>query len=294
MTKSKARQEITDYRDPHPKYVPVEVVAKDPDKDKKKKWLEGRWQHPSGFCTPYNPLVSQGHEGSKPVSLSGVPLKVCDSWQDCPCYCHYEMDMMYEMTGMEREPAEQSPEYTAMKAKEHLATQIMLDSLAVKTAILAPLSNVGDTIDRPGIEGPVDGTGDSATGTPAAATAPRFNPTPTGRRARGQLEYDVLAVCRQFVDGVFDWEYCTPKNVSEEIGKVHAIEPPSTGAINAVWDRWERLEFATQDKKPSRFVTFSVDRASIDTLEQIKRQTKREKKRGQAEQKRGVLRPKQR
>ncbi len=295
MSKTKTRQpETTDYRDPHPKYVPVAVDSKDPDKDKKKKWLEGRMAHPTGFCTPYNPLSAQGHEGSKPVSSNGTPLKICDFWQDCPCYCHYEMDLMYELTGMDREPAEQNPEYTTMVGVQHSVMQVMLDSLAVKTAILAPLSSADDPIDHPGIESAVDGTGDSVTDTPATQPVPRFAPTPTGRRARGQLEYDVLTVCQDFAEDVFDWELCTPKNVSEEIGKRYAIEPPSTGAINAVWDRWERLEFATQDKKPSRFVKFNVNPPSSWALDKLKSQTKREKKRGVAEQRRGALRPKPR
>lgn len=291
MSKTKQSDKPSEYRWPHPKYVPVEVVAKDPDKDKKKAWLEGRMPHPTGFCTPYNPLSAQGHEGSKPVSAGGVPLKVCVFWEDCPCYCHYEMDMMYEMTGMEREPAEQSPEYTAMVSAQHGMMQAMLDSLAVKTPILAPLSIPDDPTAYRDPESAVAGTTTPGTGTPAAPPAPVFAPTPTGRRARGQLEYDVLTVCQDFAAGVFDWEMCTPKMVSQEIGKRYAIEPPSTGAINAVWDRWEALEFATQDKKPSRFVKFDINPPSSWALDQLKAKVKREKKRGQAEQKRGTLRP---
>lgn len=271
---------VKEYKWPHPRYT----TSKD------KKWLEGRLKHPTGFCTPYNPLDVQGHEGTKPKSRSGKPLPVCTAWETCPCTCHKEIDDMYTLTGLPREPAEQNPEYEAAIAEKHLLTQVMLDSLALPTGHFNGLSIPGDTSAHDADEGAV--AANVATSSPVPQ--PQFTPTPTGRRARGQLEYDVLKVCQDYAAGVFDWAECTPKLVSLEIGKLEAVEPPSTGAINAVWDRWEALGFATQDKKPSRFVKFNVNPPSSWTLDRMKAQVKREKKRGQAEQKRGTLRPKRR
>lgn len=272
--------EVKEYKWPHPRYT----TSKD------RKWLEGRLKHPTGFCTPYNPLESQGHEGSKPKSASGKPLPVCTFYETCPCTCHKEIDDMYAIAGLPREPAEENPEYELMMSEKRLATQVMLDSLALPASSLGALSNMDGGFPHNGDEGTVPANVDP----PRAIPQPQFAPTPTGRRARGQLEYDVLKVCQDFAAGVFDWAECTPKLVSIEIGKLEAVEPPSTGAINAVWDRWEDLDFATQDKKPSRFVKFNVENPSSWTLDRIKAQRKREKKRGQAEQKRGTLRAKRR
>jgi len=256
-----------------------------------KEWLKDRMKHPTGFCNPYQPLQAQSHEGDKLFTADGRPRPTCLFWDSCPCMCHYQIDQMYEMAGMEREPAEYSPEYSAHLAEQSLKTEQMLDSLPNYVSVYAPLSNAGGTIPPASDEGPGAGSVDSATDTPAPVAGHAFAPTPTGRRARGQLEYDVLLVCIDFANNVFDWSDCTPKNVSEEIGRRYKIEPPSTGAINAVWDRWERLEFADQAKKPSRFVKFRVDNPSAATLDVIKARAKRAKKMAAGEQRRGIPRP---
>jgi hypothetical protein len=155
------------------------------------------------------------------------------------------------------------------------------------------LSRRADIIRPPDAERPAAGQGDAATGAPAPVIQRTFAPTPTGIRAKGQLENEVLAVCNDFAKGVYDWSDCTPKLVSEEIARKKAIEPPSTGAINAVWDRWEKLGFALQGKKPSRFVAFCVD-GSLLTLEDMKLKAKRQRRLSQAESRRGALRPKAR
>lgn len=277
----KESEGVKQYVWPHPRYG--KKVAD-------KKWLEGRSKCHTGFCTPHNPLESQAHEGTKPVSASGVPMMVCPHYDTCPCYCHYEVDQMFELAGLPREPVEQSPEYVALVDARARETRAMLDELATARLVPAPLSNVGVPDARRADEGTSPGQRDAATGTPAPVLQPVFAPTPTGRRARGQLEYDVLKVCADYDAGVYDWTICTPKLVAESIGKMNGTEPPSTGAINAVWDRWEKLDFAKQDKKPSRFVGFTGEHTAI-ALEAAKGRAKRAKKRGESEAKRGSLRP---
>lgn len=247
----------------------------------------------SGFCNG-NGKPKQC-EGTKPVDSTGSPMRTCMDWENCPCSCNQMITEMYEMAGIDREPPEQSAEYLAKVHAQDLETRLMLDEVYAMTARSRSLSNVGGTDVHPGDEGPPTGTLDPATGTPAPASTPApsrvvFTPTPTGRRARGQLEYDVLQVCREFAQSVYDWSACTPKAVAERIGAMNATEPPSTGAINAVWDRWEKIGFAEQAKKPSRFVKFTGDNTDI-ALDRMKGATKRAKKLAQAEQKRGVLRP---
>lgn len=233
----------------------------------------------TGFC------ANKQCEGTKPKSPSGVPMKVCVFWQTCACDCHRKITELYEMAGMDRLEPEQSPEYVEAAEKRHLETAAMLESLDRIVPVSGALSIASDTDTHPSDEG-------SPTVPPRAATGPsRPILTPTGRRAKGSLEHDVLAVCVEYMQGVYEWEHCTPKLISERIAKLYAVEPPSTGAINAVWDRWEKLGFAEQAKKPSRFVKFTVDSPSPVVLEKLKAEVKRNKKRSQAEMKRGTLRP---
>lgn len=253
----------------------------------------GKNKYVSGFCNG-NGKPKQC-EGTKPVDSTGSPMRTCMDWENCPCKCHSDITAMYEMAGIDREPPEQSAEYLAKVHAHDLETRLMLDEVYAMTARSRALSSIGGTDAHPADERPSTGTLDTQDGASASLTSPLpsrvvFTPTPTGRRARGQLEYDVLQVCREYSQGVYDWPACTPKAVADRIGSMNATEPPSTGAINAVWDRWEKINFAEQAKKPSRFVKFTGDSTDM-ALDRIKGASKRAKKLAQAEQKRGVLRP---
>lgn len=221
----------------------------------------------NGFC-----------EGTKPKSFSGKPVKTCEHWMTCGCDCHTLIDEMMKMAEMVREEVP-NPEYVPTPRTWWMPEDDPTFDVS------QPLSSFDGT-DTPGTdERPSNTPPNGAHGPLRPVSQPVFAATPTGRRARGQLEYDVLSVCIDFANDVFDWTECTPKLVSERIGKLHAEEPPSTGAINAVWDRWEKLGFAEQAKKPSRFVRFLGD-GSIQNLERIKAQAKRSRKRGEAEARR--------
>lgn len=250
-------------------------------------------KYKSGFCNDINKTPQC--EGTKPVTRDGTPMPVCLDWENCPCKCHELVTQMYEMAEMEREPAEQSAEYLALQHERSAQLTLMLDSVYALTVRSRALSSSDGPDVHPGDEGPFNGTPSAQDGPVSTLSAlvparPVFTRTPTGRRARGQLEYDVLQVCREYAEGVWEWEACTPKAVAEQIGKMNSVEPPSTGAINAVWDRWEKIGFAEQAKKPSRFVKFTGENTDM-ALDRMKGATKRAKKMAQAEQKRGVLRP---
>jgi hypothetical protein len=197
---------------------------------------------------------------------------------------------MYTSLGLPREEAMQNPEYSEW-ARAERAKFVMPDPVI---GVLPVHSNIDGGMVHPDHEGPytgqVDGVLDALGDAAPAPALPSFGPTPTGRRARGQLEVDVLKVCQDFVDNVYEWELCTPKLVSETIGKMYAVEPPSTGAIDAVWNRWEALDFAKRDHKPSHFVGFTGDSTFVH-LQTLKVSKKRAKKRMVAEQRRGIPRP---
>lgn len=274
-------QKARDYVWPHPRFK----------KSTTREWLKGRAKYPTGFCSPHIPLEAQGHEGTSPKSSSGTPIRICDFYDTCPCTCHQEIDQMYEMVGSPRPPAEQSKEYRALVEKRGHETDKMLEDVYRERYASRALSSPDGASVGFSVEGIVpDATrGDSAA--PMALPAPAFAPTPSGRRARGQLEYNVLAVCADYAKGVYDWTECLPKLVSEEIGKREQSENPSTGAIDAVWDRWALMEFAERAKKPSRFVRFTGAHTPTD-LDLAKAKAKREKRRGIGAANRGTLRRK--
>ena len=117
------------------------------------------------------------------------------------------------------------------------------------------------------------------------ATAPlAHRRTDTGRSARGGLEAQVWDACRFFMGGT-DEELesagpITPKLVSDWIALKYKIPSPSTGAINAVWDRWTKVGFSTQEKKPNRFTGF-VKEGTWDELARMKSAAKRNAKTSQ-------------
>lgn len=77
-----------------------------------------------------------------------------------------------------------------------------------------------------------------------------FEPTPTGRAARGELEDKVrLAIIK-----VYGFEGLTPDTIAVLVNK---DDPPSVGAIHAILTRWEEKGLAIIARKPMRFVEFS-------------------------------------
>lgn len=220
----------------------------------------------SGYCG------NGQHEGMKPKNHLGEPLKVCIFFDDCNCKCHEEITEMFKLAGLPREP-QQNPEYL------HKDSNFWLPGDDDDTTA-AILSNSGGTSPHLDNESAVVAQQEPV-------VTPSYAPTPTGRKARGELESQVWSVCNDFVAGVFEWPLCLPKLVSEEIGKRTQDEPPSTGAINAVWERWVKLDFCLTGKKPLRFVAFAVEDHSWSALMRVKARYKREKKRSKSAMKRG-------
>lgn len=211
----------------------------EPKNAEERAWLKTRSKYCTGFCNDINKPAQC--EGTKPKSYKGVPMKTCEFYLDCPCECHYRIDQMFKVTGMERQLMP-NPEYVAPVIEFHMPefTEDPLGTVAVTSG---------------GVIVPPDDELDVTT-PPAPAVAPLAQRrTETGRAARGGLEAQVWDACFN-MPGDDD---LTPKQVVEWIAEKYKIPIPSTGAVNAVWERWVKLGFATIAKKPNRFTGFSND-----------------------------------
>ncbi|ANA85836.1 hypothetical protein PBI_WOES_65 [Gordonia phage Woes] len=203
----------------------------------------------TGFC-------GIGHcEGTAPVSPSGKPMKVCTLLDVCQCSCHTKFNKMYEAAGAERR-LHQNPNYIPAvypDLSEYLQPTEELDG--------APLSGVTTTTvvrERPSEIAPG-----------LVELAPTYTATPTGQRRRGQLEAEVQRVCHQGMMGEFD-EFLTPQFIAQQIDPDN---PPSTGAIGAVFNRWERIGYAKIHRKPLYFQHLTVE-GMRDGLEACRRRAK--------------------
>lgn len=166
------------------------------------------------------------HEGTRAVDASGNPVMVCTHWENCKCECHARVDAMFAATGRERVGV-QNPDYNPPKSKYVLPSK---EEVSKKSSepVLSPIDVKHNE---------------------------RFAPTATGRRARGQLEHEVLVICSQFWRGEIEVEVLTTKAIAELIDEV---EPPSLGAINGILQAWDDLGFCNFGRDPNRFVSFTT------------------------------------
>lgn len=216
----------------------------------------------TGYCS------NGWHEGEKATGFGGDPVPTCKMILTCPCTCHDKLDKLYHMSGMERLPVDVSG-YTPKPRTFWLPSDDPLPALSSPSGTTAPRI----------IESAVPGR-----------VAPRierdFAPTPSGRAARGELEAWVLEQCDVWVIDEED-ELCTPAMLATRIGREQGINPPSVGAINAIFERWIKLEFARIEKRPTRFVGYTEEGVRLG-LEGMKIQAKRMKARQKADQNRGA------
>lgn len=226
-------------------------------------------RYKTGFC-------SNGHcEGTKPVNYRGRPMPICTLWEKCGCECHERITKMYADIGVPRIEAQQNPDYKP--DPNPFVLPDLRDRHAPPVTLNGPRLIVSELDEATATPPPQPGT--------TVVEGRAFAPTPTGYRGRGQLEYEVLEVVRVWVsDPAEDEEICTPKLVAERILALRGGMTPSTGAIQAVWDRWEKLGIATQAKKPARFTGWVGDfDGTADALDRIKAAKKRQAKAAKAE-----------
>lgn len=208
----------------------------------------------TGFCS------TGCHEGLKPKSPSGKPLKVCTFWMECGCKCHKEISEMYDMVGEPREP-HQNSDYMAPSNTYYMPV-FGVDYGMDTSPLDAVVIELPATLERP------------ASNEPGHRI---FAPTPSGYAARGQLEDQVLEVVTEWL--IDASELCTPSFISWEIARVHKTKEPSTGAISAVFDRWVKYGYAVIGTKPLRFVGLT-DEGQARGVEYLKARYKREKRIG--------------
>lgn len=182
----------------------------------------------NGFC-----------EGTSPVDRNGTAMMVCTFWAPnekgivCSCRCHEQVTQMFKSVDMPR-IAMQNPhyspphnEFTIPTPEERIAMHIAAQPHPERES-------------RP----------------TEVVRIPHYQETPTGKRARGQLEDEVLLICSQFTRGELEEEMLTPATIAKMIDD---LNPPSVGAIGAVFERWEKIGFAHCPKKPVRFESFTAD-----------------------------------
>lgn len=230
-------------------------IATDPEnKAAVKEWLKTRNKYMTGFCN------IGSCEGQKPRSNGGKPLPSCPMIESCPCECHYRIDQMFEMTGMERVEM-RNPDYVpdlgnfVMPVVEYEAPVAVA---ATPAGVMAPLD----------AEQPVAAN----VATPSAPLAERRGPS--GVSVKGGLEARVW-LALQSNEMKFAREPVTPKLIGEWMVTQYSIPTPSSGAIREVFIRWEKLGFAEWAQKPNRFVKFTGD-GSWEELAQLKAKAKRQ------------------
>lgn len=125
---------------------------------------------------------------------------------------------------------------------------------------------------------------------PASAGEPAPTPPPapadepeakTNRRGRGELEADVKVICDQFVTGAIalgEGEFLTAHKIANRVKELRALEdPPSSGAVTAVLERWAEVGYATLNEKPKAFSDYT-DAGRTEGLTALKAKRAEEKR----------------
>jgi hypothetical protein len=187
------------------------------------------WPIPTGFC---NSGWCEGFKVDKPT---------CKFWVNCPCNCHTNLSRMFAMSG-QGSPLRPIDNSTYVPDRGGFV-RVSLDELVEKTITEDPHVRV---------------VASPAPGLVPTIVEKSFAPTPTGRAGRGQLESWVREVTDLWALGPDG--NCTPQYVADKIMKLQGLERgPSTGAIDAVFRRWESIGFAFIKSKPTRFAGYTPD-----------------------------------
>jgi hypothetical protein len=183
---------------------------------------------------------------------------------------------MFEMTGTPRILIE-NPEYKPVKSPfwmPSLEDRVLMAAAAAAVSFNSKEPSTPVTIESPA-PGVVPGT-----------VARSFAPTATGRAARGELESWVRAVTDEWLVENYDFP-CTPAWIGEQIAQKQGIvKPPSSGAIDAVLNRWVEIGFAVKEKKPTRFLRYTEEGVEHG-LEAMKLKAKLKKARQRSNMDRG-------
>lgn len=221
----------------------------------------------SGFCSVGH------HEGGRYPGPSGRLNKTCTMIDTCTCddpKCHSFFNKMFEAAGQTRIAVDNS----GYEAEPHTFLLPERTILAAPSILSSPAP-----VDTPDVLESV------APGHVPPVRRASYGPTSSGRAARGELEHQVNQTCITY--SVEEYRvHCTPQFVSQEIAKTYGIKEPSTGAVDAVFKRWEQIGYAEIGRKPTRFIKFTEKGVELG-LDRMKEQAKHQNKAKAAAMRRG-------
>lgn len=221
----------------------------------------------SGFCSVGH------HEGGKYPGPSGKLNKTCTLIDICTCddpTCHKFFNRMFNDAGLDRVAVDNS-------GYEPEILNFAFEKPAIVAA--APILSNPSVVDTHNVLESV------APGIVPPRKRRDYVATSSGRAARGQLEDQVNDACTTWVVES-EQKPCTPQYISDEIARKEGIKGPSTGAIAACFDRWEKIGYAEIGRKPTRFLAFTPY-AVEHGLEQTKARAKRDEDSKKAASRRG-------
>lgn len=208
----------------------------------------------TGFCH------SGGHEGTRILSAGGTLLRSCSGvfvilgkTYTCRCDCHDAFRQIAELTGLT----------TATIPVTMIVPPVDLIGSLYGPSSIRPEPTPTDAHDDRG-EPPTTVTAGAMPTPPVAPTTPapirifsplptpdQFKPTPSGQRARGQLEAQVGKVIFKLFAHSGTPAPITPVDCAM---LVNPASPPSQGAVYSIFQRWQRQGLCELGAKPFRFL----------------------------------------
>lgn len=209
----------------------------------------------TGFCG------NGAHEGAIKFTHNGARLRSCSGdytiqgkLYRCRCDCHDAFRQIAEITGLTTQSTGSfdligqmfSPSsFIDVDPLGGIPTQREGEPLADTTEAKASPS------DPPTPPVPFIPAQPSGFRMFSPVSVPEFKPTKTGQRARGQLEAQVAKVTLQWFKNQ-DSSSPRPMKPDECAMLVNPSSPPSSGAVYAIFKRWETQAYCKLGSKPFR------------------------------------------
>jgi hypothetical protein len=245
-------------------------------------------QDPPGSKYPYVTqfCVNGGHQGSVALSFRGTLLPGCRGEYPlypkvvtCTCYCH-----KYTLPDA---TTPSIPPETMIMGSIIAAGPVTVDASPVKPPVTDP-------DDGPEFN-PSESAYDRLLNNKVMTLGPRVRNLvlkhldrevtremlnePYVVRRRGELDCNVEAICRLWLDKALPWDMLTTDVIAVLID---VDNPPSPGAVHAVLTRWDDENFAIVKKNPVRFECFTptVQEIGIEAARIVARRKSKARDRG--------------
>jgi hypothetical protein len=227
------------------------------------------------------------HEGKKVISGLGHLLKSCSgtyAWRfteaKCTCWCH----ITAAMARRDAQAAALAAPMVIQPATTDIDVTGLLGAIMTpsRATIILPPEDELEVIPLHPIKvlealcnsGRVSQQLVNMTASKLGATYPveTRHPVAEDRRKRGELEDNVEVVCRLWLLKLLPWDQLTTDVIAL---MVDAGDTPSQGAVYSVLQRWATHNWATIEKGPVRFISFSEE-AHNKGISELRRLAKRE------------------